>query len=83
MKVVTMEEKLESSSFLSLLGADSGLTLINTDALVRKTELQQRKLQCKDKEIEELKERLEHLEDVVEKCKLYTKTDFITWKTHC
>ncbi|XP_065063397.1 myosin heavy chain, cardiac muscle isoform-like [Rhopilema esculentum] len=62
-----MEEKLESSSFLSLLGADSGLTLINTDALVRKTELQQRKLQCKDKEIEELKERLEHLEDVVEK----------------
>ncbi|XP_065063305.1 myosin heavy chain, cardiac muscle isoform-like [Rhopilema esculentum] len=62
-----MEEKLESSSFLSLLGADSGLTLINTDALVRKTELQQQKLQCKDKEIEELKERLEHLEDVVEK----------------
>eukprot|EP00795_Rhopilema_esculentum_P008065 gene8065-13980_t len=62
-----MEEKLESSSFLSLLGADSGLTLINTDALVRKTELQQRKLQCKDKEIEELQERLEHLEYVVEK----------------
>eukprot|EP00795_Rhopilema_esculentum_P008070 gene8070-13985_t len=62
-----MEEKLESSSFLSLLGADSGLTLINTDALVRKTELQQRKLQCKDKEIEELQERLEHLENVVEK----------------
>ncbi|XP_065063306.1 myosin-2 heavy chain-like [Rhopilema esculentum] len=62
-----MEEKLESSSFLSLLGADSGLTLINTDALVRKTELQQRKLQCKEQEIEELKERLEHLEDVVEK----------------
>ena len=71
-----MEEKQESCSFQGLIEADSGLTLINADALIRETELQERQLNTKDKKIEELNVRLEHLEDIVQKCKLVHKEYF-------
>eukprot|EP00795_Rhopilema_esculentum_P005144 gene5144-270_t len=61
-----MDEKLESGSFLNLLRSDSGVALTSMDAIVRETELQQRQLDIEDKEIEDIRERLEHLEDVVQ-----------------
>ncbi|XP_065063313.1 probable E3 ubiquitin-protein ligase bre1 [Rhopilema esculentum] len=41
--------------------------ILEKDALVRETELQERQLNTKNKKIEELNERLEYLEDIVQK----------------
>ena len=64
-----MDETRERTSFLSLRGSDSGLTLINTDALVRKSEQQERQIERKNKLIDELEDRIEDLEDIAETCK--------------
>ena len=66
--LIIMDKELESSSFLNLLRSDSGVALTSMDAMVRETELQQRQLDIEDKEIEDIRERLEHLEDVVQNC---------------
>ena len=66
--LIIMDKELESSNFLSLLRSDSGVALTSMDAMVRETELQQRQLDIEDKEIEDIRERLEHLEDVVQNC---------------
>ena len=65
-----MNDIRERASFLSLLGgSDSGLTLINTDALVRKTEQQQRQIEYSNKVIDDLKRRIRELENSLERCK--------------
>ena len=74
-----MEETRERTSFLSLLGSDSGLTLVNTDALVRKSEQQKRQIERKDKAIEELEERIEYLLEVVETCEYILDLLVMNW----
>ena len=66
-----MEETTERTSFLSLRGSDSGLTLINTDALVRKNEQQERQIERKNKMIGDLEDRIVDLEEIAQTCKYF------------
>ena len=63
-----MADVNEQASFLSLRGSDSGLTLVNTDALVRKCDQQDRLIESKKEKIANVKEKIEELQDMVETC---------------
>ena len=66
-----MAETSEQPSFLSLRGSDSGLTLVNTDALIRKCDQQDRLIERKNKQITELEEKIEKLQEIEETCELF------------
>ena len=66
-----MDEASEQPSFLSLRGSDSGLTLVNTDTLIRKCDQQDRLIEQKNKHITELEEKIEELQDMEETCELF------------
>ena len=60
-----MAEAIEQASLLSLRGSDSGLTVVNTDAVVRKYEQQERLIEGENVQISEL-EKIEDLQKMVE-----------------
>ncbi len=82
-----MEVKSRSTSLSSLHGSDSGVslltsdgvnlvasdgeTLVTYDALVRKTEQQQKEIREKDVRIENLEETVDNLQDIIKKCELF------------
>ena len=64
-----MDAKRVNKSFMALSRSDSGLTLVNSDSLVRKNEQQQLEIETKSKKIVELEDIVYNLEDVIVKCK--------------
>ncbi len=65
-----MEDKLLTTSFLSLQGTDSGVTLVTTDSLVRKNGQLRKEVQEKTEKIEDLEETVGDLQDIINKCEL-------------
>ncbi len=63
-----MEDKLLTTSFLSLQGTDSGVTLVTTDSLVRKNGQLRKEVQEKTEKIEDLEETVGDLQDIINKC---------------
>ena len=66
-----MDTKRVNKSFMALSRSDSGLTLVNSDSLVRKNEQQQLEIETKSKKIVELEDIVYNLEDVIVKCKSF------------
>ena len=68
-----MDTKRVNKSFMALSRSDSGLTLINSDSLVRKNEQQQLEIETQSKKIVELEDIVDNLEDVIVKCKSFNR----------